>query len=153
MAYHRDMAQTTQPVAIAAYVRDAYLNGTHDPGEIAERYLADALAPGADPADWLLPAVRHAVGSAFSSLQAAMRGTTRRTVTANGTQRQRHNDGYVYNPDTRQWIPLGRATVSDFDAAIGWHERQIAGHEHTIEEYRGYIKQIKDAGVACLDDI
>lgn len=144
----------TQPVAIQSYVRDAYLAGCHDPDQIAERYLADALRPGADPADWLLPAIRHSVGSAFSTIQAAVRGSNRRaTAGDNGTQRQRHNDGYVFNPDTREWIPLGRATVSDFEAAIGWHERMIAGHERTIDEYRGYIRMIKDAGVTCLDEI
>lgn len=145
----------TQPVAIQSYVREAYLSGCHDPDEIAERYLADALRPGADPANWLLPPIRSAVGSAFSSIQAAVRGSNRNTTTTNGNGagRQRHNDGYVFNPDTREWIPLGRATVTDFEAAIAWHERLIAGHERTIDEYRGYIQQIKKAGVTCLDEI
>lgn len=150
------MAKDTQPVAIQSYVRDAYLSGCHDPDVIAERYLADALRPGADPADWLLPAIRHSVGSAFSSIQAAIRGTQRSSGNAhdgNGPQRQRHNDGYIFNPDTRQWIPLGQAVITDFEAAIAWHERMIDGHEKTIEEYRGYIRQIKDAGVTCLDQL
>jgi hypothetical protein len=67
--------------------------------------------------------------------------------------RTSHNNGYIYNPDMRRWLPLGQATISDFQAAIAWHERQIDGHQNTIAEYREYIDRIKDAGVTCLDEI
>jgi len=152
MLYYEGMEKVITVPALGAYVRDQYLAGCHDPDEIAVRYLAEALAQP-DPASWLLPAVRHAVGSSFSGIQAAVRGTVTRRAVGDPAGRQRHNEGYVYNPDTRDWIPLGQATVADFEAAITWHERMIAGHEHTITEYRDYIKKIKDAGATCLDDI
>jgi hypothetical protein len=145
----------TQPPNIAAYVREQFFKGIHDPDEIARAFLNAAL-DSPDPHGWLIQCVRHSTGSAFSSLQAALRGTQKQSGTAhqgNGPQRQRHNEGYVYNPWDRAWIPLGRATVPDFEAAIAWHQGMIAGHENTIDEYRGYIQRIKEAGATCLDDI
>jgi hypothetical protein len=140
--------------SISTYVREQFFAGVHDPEEIARRYLTDALEAD-DPDAWLLPAIRHSVGASFSSIQAAVRGTQPSNGTAqdaSGPARQRHNEGYVYNPDTREWIPLGKATISDFTAAIRWHEKMIEGHHATIDEYRTYIKKIREAGVTCLDE-
>ena len=154
-----DRSAENRPQTVAAFVRDEYFAGCHDPDLIAKRYLDEALGSD-DPEAMLLPAVRHAVGSQFSSIQAAVRGAAQSTdgrktahCAGGGPSRQSHNDGYIYNPDLREWIPLGQATIPDFEAAIAFHERMISAHTQTISEYRGYIKKIRQAGVTCLDEI
>ncbi len=154
MVYDRGMRKDITPPSISSYTREMFFAGVHDPDIIASRFLEDALASG-HPGEWLLPAVRNSVGGAFSSLQAAVRGSHDRGNAAHadgGPARQRHNDSYVYNPDTREWVPLGKATVKDFQAAIDWRERMIRYHEDVISEYRQYIEKIRAAGVTCLDE-
>jgi hypothetical protein len=154
MVYDGGMRKDVTPPSVSSYVRELFFAGVHDPDIIAARFLEEALVSG-HPGEWLLPAVRNSVGGAFSSIQAAVRGNRSPggTTHGNGTQRQRHNDSYVYNPDTREWVPLGQATVKDFQAAIDWRQRMIRYPEDVITEYRGYIQRITDAGVTCLDEI
>ena len=153
MVYDRGMRKDVTPPSISSYVREQFFAGVHDPDIIAARFLEEALA-SEHAGEWLLPAVRSSVGGAFSSLQAAVRGSQGpgASPAGNGTQRQRHNDSYVYNPDTREWVPLGQATVKDFQAAIEWRQRMIQYHQDVIDEYQGYIQRITQAGVTCLDE-
>lgn len=152
-----DSQRRNAELSVYEYVRDMIERGVSSPDEIAAAYLAHALrAPVRDREALLYGPVRQAVGAEFSSLSRAMRpgsGTLRGGSGSSSLTRQSHNNGWLWDPSTGDFVELGKATVGQFQASIDWHRKQIAGHQSTIAEYQRYIFAIEQAGVSCLDEI
>jgi hypothetical protein len=164
-------------VNVSGFTRKAVEAGQEDPGEIAEDYLAKALA-SEDPRAWLRVPVRMAVGSAFSSLQKAFRGEQQNSggqaggdgtgvQKEDGSQqsdgsgsvildltRQSRTASRLWIPSTRTWILFADATVPQLEDAIRFYRGRRDAITRSIAELKTAIKHIRAVpGAVCLRDV